>query len=390
MNSAVSRHHTCQTQKSILQGFKARAVIGVLIAAIGMLLFSSVPAPCDAIANVVGTDLNVTLGSSNDTATIQAVALGNVIVSGTGLAPTVLSGFTNINVAGTGANAAQSVNFTGGVNVPFGAININGIDTISVDNQGLSAGSFSESGATGGVNISGSLTTQFSQTFHDSVISSGGWSTGNVSPPDPNAGVTVAGGSLTAFGNTSGNLSIVGGTVTPGGFGFGVLGAEALRINGNYRQSGTTGSVYNVLVSQVGNSFIPSFIDVSGSVTLDPGSLLNVSLTGSNPPNGTSFDILDYGSLSGTYTINDPLFNGGTQQWVISSYNGGDGDDIVLTAESAITQTPEPSSILLLGSGLGFLGCGSLLRKRADGRPASNQPPEFQTALMNCGTDRCR
>ena len=61
---------------------------------------------------------------------------------------------------------------------------------------------------------------------------------------------------------------------------------------------------------------------------------------------------MDFGSLSGTFNILDPYFNSGTQEWYISSYSGGDGNDVVLTAEAARVVTPEPGTIFLVGSGL--------------------------------------
>ena len=77
-------------------------------------------------------------------------------------------------------------------------------------------------------------------------------------------------------------------------------------------------------------------LNVTGSVTLDSGAQLDITtILGFDPANGTTFNILDYtGTEGGTFTITDPLFNGGTQQWVIASTGP---DDIVLEAEAVIT-----------------------------------------------------
>src|SRR5258708_32160433 len=121
-----------------------------------------------------------------------------------------------------------------------------------------------------------------------------------------------------------------------------------LNINGDYTQTGS--GTFIVGASSTGNGML----NVSGGVVLDPGALLDIQLAdGFDPQNGTSYFILDYGSETGTFTISDPFFNNGTQEWVITSYSGGDGDDNVLTAQTAgPTATPEPRTILLLGARL--------------------------------------
>jgi hypothetical protein len=107
-------------------------------------------------------------------------------------------------------------------------------------------------------------------------------------------------------------------------------------------------------------------LKVSGAATLGSGGTLLVSLLGGfNPAIGTSFTILDYGSESGTFQIADPTFNNGTERWVITSYDGGGGDDIVLTAEKNMTPTPEPPSALLLATGIALAGIFTKYRNAA-------------------------
>jgi len=160
--------------------------------------------------------------------------------------------------------------------------------------------------------------------------------------------IDIQGGTLSGNGTINSNLVMSGTLIagTPGN-------PLQLNINGDYTQTGS--GTFIVGVSSTGNGML----NVSGAVVLDPGALLDIQLAdGFDPQNGTSYFILDYGSETGTFTIGDPFFNNGTQQWVISSYAGGDGNNIVLTAEAAgPTATPEPSTILLLGAGLlGMLG----------------------------------
>jgi hypothetical protein len=170
------------------------------------------------------------------------------------------------------------------------------------------------------------------------------------------SGELVANGTVLGTGTINGDITLTGGTIIAGMPGT----PGTLTINGSYAQTGT--SVYDELIS---SNTTNGLLDVSGLATLDPSSLLNITLLGGFDPSGKSFTIVDYGSFNGgTFSITDPTFNGGTQQWVISSYNGGDGDDIVLTAEAASpAPTPEPGTLILLGTGL--LGvCGYLSRKR--------------------------
>jgi hypothetical protein len=153
--------------------------------------------------------------------------------------------------------------------------------------------------------------------------------------------VDIQGGILSGHGTIDGNV-FMGGTIIPGASSH----PGTLTINGNYEEGG--GAAYEELISKKSNSLL----DISGLAKLDADALLTISLEGGfDPSNGTSFTILDYGSESGAFAISDPLFNGGTQKWVISSYNGAGGDDIVLTAEANnVATTPEPADTLLLGT----------------------------------------
>jgi hypothetical protein len=153
--------------------------------------------------------------------------------------------------------------------------------------------------------------------------------------------VDIQGGFLSGHGTIDGNV-FMGGTIVPGAS----THPGTLTIDGNYEQGG--GAVYEELISRKSNGLL----DISGLAKLETDALLTIALEGGfDPSNGTSFTILDYGSESGAFAITDPFFNGGTQKWVISSYSGGDGDDIILTAEANnVETTPEPANTLLLGT----------------------------------------
>ena len=185
------------------------------------------------------------------------------------------------------------------------------------------------------------------------------------------AGKTFVNGTLTATGpaivdiqaGLLGGGGTINGSVKMAGTMFAGMPGTPLTftINGNYEQTGT--GIYDELIGSNANGLL----QVSGAAKLDPGASLEIFLLGGfDPSNGTSFTILDYGSESGTFAIADPFFNGGTQKWVISSYNGGDGDDIVLTADANnVATTPEPATTLLLGTVL-LVAAWYARRKRSE------------------------
>ena len=56
-----------------------------------------------------------------------------------------------------------------------------------------------------------------------------------------------------------------------------------------------------------------------------------------------------FDKCKGTFTLTDPYFDNGKQEWRVSYGNGG-GDDIFLTAEATKVVTPEPSTMSLARS----------------------------------------
>ncbi len=251
-----------------------------------------------------------------------------------------------LNNTGTINNMSAS-SFSNGFSLTNeGAIN-NGSGATFTNSQSFSnSGTFNNNGLftnSGQVTITGvfNTSTNYTQTAGSTQVN-GTFATTS------GAMIDIQGGTLSGNGTINSNLVMSGTLIagTPGN-------PLQLNINGDYTQTGS--GTFIVGVSSTGNGML----NVSGAAVLDPGALLDIQLAdGFDPQNGTSYFILDYGSETGTFTISDPFFNNGTQEWVITSYSGGDGDDIVLTAEAADpTATPEPSTILLLGAGLlGMLG----------------------------------
>jgi hypothetical protein len=274
---------------------------------------------------------------------------GSVIESGR-YATLTAGGFTNTGSVvrdGLGPGFGSPLAVTGAFNNTGGTVSLIGGGDI------LSAASFNNSGSvTIGANETVNVTNAYDQTGGSTMIQPDGaliaelfTERGGIVQVDGSltaSGLSSHGGLLTGTGTINGNVWM-GGSIMPGGVG----APGVFTINGNYTQTG--GGVFNESISNTANGLLM----VSGAASLGAGGTLFVSLLGGfNPAIGTSYAILDYGSESGTFKIADPTFNNGTERWVITSYDGGDGDDIVLTAEKNMTPTPEPPSALLLATGI--------------------------------------
>ena len=157
----------------------------------------------------------------------------------------------------------------------------------------------------------------------------------------------VEGGVLDGTGTINGDV-LKKGILSP--LGEGTL-PGALTINGNYEQ-GSTG-VYEALIN--GPSLASGVLDVSGILSLDPGSLLEISLQDGFDPVGDSFTILNYGSLVGEFA-NAPLFFADGFEWTVT-YGA---NDAVLTA----VEVPEPSAMPLLSLGFLALLFGYVAKRR--------------------------
>ena len=97
-------------------------------------------------------------------------------------------------------------------------------------------------------------------------------------------------------------------------------------------------------------------IYVIGSVSLN-GTLDIMLQSGFNPPVGTSYDIILFSpsGLTGTFaTIQNDIFNNGTEMWLLTYDNAG--GLVELTAEAHVV--PEPGSLLMLLSGVMAAGYG--------------------------------
>jgi hypothetical protein len=268
-------------------------------------------------------------GASGETVTINGTFANTGTVNLTGNNVTLnddfnnsggtlsFSGNTDIqNVTGNFNNVnGGTVSFTGSngqINVASGN-NFTNDSTSTVTMAGTN-----DVITTGTFNNAGSVTIGATETIH---TTSGGYT--------QTAGTTQGFGTINAGvpGVNINGGTIIGGTL-PGNPG-------TLNISGNYTQ-GTNGTFNDLIAGSGAGQF--GVLNITGAVTLGSGSGTNLTLTLLNnydPTNGTSFIIMDYGSLtSGSFNITDPLFGpGDDQKWTLS-YGL---NDVVLTAAANVS-----------------------------------------------------
>ena len=132
----------------------------------------------------------------------------------------------------------------------------------------------------------------------------------------------------------------------------------AIGSGGSLNGAGCDPQTDSPLTEIIESAGIFGVFDYSGPATL--GGTLDVELqNGFIPAVGESFEFIQFPAddLSGAFdNITNDLFNNNTEQWVLT-YDNADGN-VRLTAEAAsAAPTPEPSTMLLIGSGLLLMGC---------------------------------
>jgi hypothetical protein len=148
-----------------------------------------------------------------------------------------------------------------------------------------------------------------------------------------------SGGTLGGGGQTPGNLAVnSGGTVDPGAVG---ALAGVLAVNGNATLGGTT-------LIEIGGTGAAQFDQLNMTGTLTAGGVFDVDfISGYVPTSGHSFDVFDFTTASGAFSLSLPALGGGLSWNTSSLLTTG-----TLSIGGPITAVPEPATATLVGLAL--------------------------------------
>jgi hypothetical protein len=278
----------------------------------------------NALANLTGNAGNLTLTNG---------AVFNTDTTSTG------GTFTNsgtITTAGTGSN---QFNITGNIfNTSAGAVNLSGPgDQMTATGQFMNAGMV----MIGNGDLLSAV--DYTQTAGITTIDAGGELTTGL--------FDLQGGTLTGGGTLNGDLTVDGGTFSPGD-------PQSIDVTGNYEQTAA-----GILDFDLAGTDSYDHVQVGGTVSLD-GTLEVTLEQGFDANIGTVFDVIDWmvpgatGDFSGFV---DPTFDNGTLTFKeVLNGNQLDLDVVAATASS----TPEPSTISMFLCGLLLGGVALGVRRR--------------------------
>jgi hypothetical protein len=297
-----------------------------------------------------GCSISVTnSGTLNNRGTLNITSPSD----GTGLFTN--SGVINNSSGATISNAVTStLDNTGTINNTSGAHldNLGTLTNEGIFNSGahlMDAGTFNNTGTfsnSGAVTISNTgvfnTSTDYTQTGGRTIVNGTLTATGG-------AIVDIEHGKLSGTGTINGDV-LMKGIMSPGSGGV----PGTFTVNGNYQQ--TAAGVFDEIIKSSSSN---GLLDVSGLLTLDPGSLLEITLQGGFDPVGDSFTILDYGSLSGEFG-NGTSFMADGYNWTLTY---GPNDAILTAVSGDPVSTPEPGTIALLA--FGFLSLLGYAAKRS-------------------------
>jgi hypothetical protein len=189
----------------------------------------------------------------------------------------------------------------------------------------------------------------------------GGNSVGGAASENPAAFLTAANGWTYSLG--VGNYSNSDGTGWSGNPGP-TNGAAVASVNSNKKDFISSASLYNTS-NVAGNCYIGDIL--APGATCDVELFVTPNYGGAQGSSSTTF-IYGYAEgVEGTGT-----YTSGTQTWQRGSTDVGQG----LVQSVDVEVTPEPTSLVLLGTGFGLLGLGAFLRRRhtAAAQSTTDQP----------------
>ncbi len=280
-----------------------------------------------------GAEFFASNGLTNFNNTNGTLAGGTYNLTGTGQLKFNNEGFTNdivtnaahISLSGVDTTKAPIIDQTGANALANFSTNAStGSLTLSADRQFTTGGSLTNAGMVTVMKSTGAGTTAL--IVNGTYTQTGGTTTvdGKLSAT---SGINVSGGFI--YGNAAGitngtqgtlvgNFDLTGGTINPGD---GLKKIGDLNITGTYTESGA--GVLNIDLNGTTPNTTYDVLNVSGAATL--GGTLNVdALTGFAPTSGQMFDILNAGSITGTFSS------------VLCSFSNGDSCSVTYNSTDVI------------------------------------------------------
>jgi MYXO-CTERM domain-containing protein len=186
-------------------------------------------------------------------------------------------------------------------------------------------------------------------TYTGTTAVNGGTLLVNGSHTGGGAYTVAAGATLGGAGSIAANITSTG-IVSPGN---NAATAGPLAVTGN-----VTMNAGSTTLIEIGGTTAGQFDELNINGSLAAGGTFDVDLIGGfNPAAGNSFDVLDFGSATGTFTLSLPALGGGLAWNTASLLTTG-----TISVVNAVVSVPEPSSLVM---GAGMLALAAVRRRRS-------------------------